>query len=171
MTWANLISLLRLPLGAAFLATPRTDLRVGLIIAAAASDYVDGWVARRFAQQSRAGEMLDPITDKIFVLCTLAAFLLEDVLNVWELALLLIRDLYTFAGFVAVRALNLAVHFRARFSGKVVTTLQLLAILTLTAYPQAARAAVILTAAAGVWAIYDYTRYGLQSLRAGAHAG
>lgn len=171
MTWANLISLLRLPLGAAFLATPRTDARIAILIAAAASDYMDGWVARRFGQHSRAGEMLDPITDKLFILCTLIAFVREDAVGLLELALLLIRDVYTFLGFLAARAGALPIHFRARFSGKVVTTLQLVAILTFTAYPRGARAIVIITAAAGVWAIFDYTRYGLRSLRAGAHAG
>jgi cardiolipin synthase len=128
-------------------------------------------VARRFRQGSRAGELIDPITDKLFVLCTLAAFLRADVVRLWELALLLLRDIFALLAFAAASALRLPIHFRARFSGKVVTTLQLAAALTFTAVPQGARTAVLITAAASVWAIADYTRFGLRSLRGGAHAG
>lgn len=34
---------------------------------AAVTDLIDGWVARRFNQQSRFGEFLDPVADKLMV--------------------------------------------------------------------------------------------------------
>jgi cardiolipin synthase (CMP-forming) len=40
---------------------------LALYIIGAATDYIDGWVARRYGLHSKMGQMLDPIADKIFV--------------------------------------------------------------------------------------------------------
>jgi len=40
-----------------------------IFLVAAATDYLDGWVARKFNQVSDTGKFLDPICDKILVLC------------------------------------------------------------------------------------------------------
>ena len=34
---------------------------------AAVTDFIDGWVARRYGQTSRFGEFLDPVADKLMV--------------------------------------------------------------------------------------------------------
>ena len=45
------------------------DLAVAVVIgAAAATDFLDGWVARRVRATSRWGALLDPIADRVFVL-------------------------------------------------------------------------------------------------------
>ena len=44
---------------------------VTTFIAAAASDGIDGWMARKFNQQSRLGALLDPIADKGLVITAL----------------------------------------------------------------------------------------------------
>lgn len=44
-----------------------------IVILAFATDIADGWVARRFKKESTLGKMLDPVVDKIFVLCTVHA--------------------------------------------------------------------------------------------------
>ncbi|MEM1343329.1 MAG: CDP-diacylglycerol--glycerol-3-phosphate 3-phosphatidyltransferase [Pseudomonadota bacterium] len=46
-----------------------------LFIAAALTDYLDGWIARRFDKISALGAMLDPIADKAMVLCALAVLM------------------------------------------------------------------------------------------------
>lgn len=165
LTWANAISLLRIPLGAIFILDDRTVTRVAILLAAAASDYLDGWVARTFAQGSRTGEILDPLTDKLFILSTLAAYVLSGVFTAWELVILLARDIVTALAFAIAGLLKLPIHFRARFSGKVVTALQTLTVLAVTAFPQAARTAVLLTGTASAWAITDYLLFGIRSLR------
>lgn len=40
---------------------------LALYILGAVTDYIDGWVARRYDLHSEMGQMLDPIADKIFV--------------------------------------------------------------------------------------------------------
>jgi CDP-diacylglycerol--glycerol-3-phosphate 3-phosphatidyltransferase len=167
----NLISLSRVPLGAAFLVSERAGVRVAILLAAAATDYLDGWVARRFGRRSRAGELVDPITDKVFVLAVLGSFVRSGAVALWELAVLLARDIVTVLAFVIAKALRLPVRFRARFSGKVVTTLQIATVLVMTVYAPLTRTAVLVTGAASLVAIADYLRFGRRALRAREHGG
>lgn len=171
LNWANAVSLSRIPLAVAFLMTERAGARVALLLAAAASDYVDGWLARRWRQGSRLGEILDPATDKVFVIVTLAAFLRDGTLALRELLILLARDLATVTAFGVALLLRLPLRFRARFSGKVVTVLQIATVVVLTTRPAAATAAILITGLASAWAIIDYLRAGARSLRAGARRG
>lgn len=161
----NLISLLRIPLAVAFVVSDRTDLRLAILGAAAASDYVDGWIARRYRQGSRAGEILDPLTDKAFVITALATLVHTGALTIAEVLILTARDIVTLLGFAASLVLRLRIRYRSRFSGKVVTTLQLATVIAAIAFPAATRPAVLITGAAAVWAIADYITSGVRALR------
>lgn len=54
------------------------ELALLLFVAAALTDYADGWLARRWGQQSALGTMLDPIADKAMVLCALFGLVARD---------------------------------------------------------------------------------------------
>ncbi len=54
-----------------------------LFVAAAATDWLDGWLARRRDQQSDLGRMLDPIADKLIVAAVLVAMIAAK-LNEWQ---------------------------------------------------------------------------------------
>lgn len=164
-TLPNLVSLSRLALAGWFVAaaTPRTQ--AVIIVLAAASDFLDGWFARRFNLRSRAGEILDPVTDKLFVLTVLLTLLLRGQLRLAHLLLLLIRDLYTTAAFIYARARRLPLRFKARFSGKVVTTLQIATVLAVVIAPALFLWTLGVTLAASVFAMYDYTAAGMRDLR------
>jgi cardiolipin synthase (CMP-forming) len=58
-----------------------------LYIFIAATDWFDGYIARRFNQMSEFGRFLDPIADKILVAAMFVAFAANDVINGWWLAL------------------------------------------------------------------------------------
>jgi CDP-diacylglycerol--glycerol-3-phosphate 3-phosphatidyltransferase len=161
----NLLSLTRIPLAVAFVLVSSTTARVVIIVAAGLSDYLDGWWARTRGPRTRMGELLDPVTDKLFVVTALAAFAIWRVIAPAELLVLLARDLYVTAGFLLVTALRAPVRPRARFPGKLVTTLQILAVLGLTLVPRHARLIVLATAAASIWAIADYTVAGAREWR------
>jgi cardiolipin synthase (CMP-forming) len=168
-TWSpgipNLLSLARLPLAAAFLLAQSTAARVTIITLAAVSDYLDGWWARNRGPRTRTGELLDPVTDKVFIVTALIAFATARAITAVELIVLLLRDLFVIAAFTTVLALRLPVRLRSRFPGKVVTTLQIAAILVLTLAPGATRPVVLATLAASAWAMADYTGAGLRQLR------
>lgn len=65
----------------------------GLFIAAAATDALDGWLARRFDQMSELGAVLDPLADKALLLASLAVLCVAhhpDLPLVWAAALVIL---------------------------------------------------------------------------------
>jgi cardiolipin synthase len=58
---------------------------VGLFIVAAITDFLDGYLARAWAQQSPLGRMLDPIADKLLVAACLLMLSADGTINGWSL--------------------------------------------------------------------------------------
>lgn len=158
-TIPNLLSISRLALAAAFVATDRVDVRIVLVMLALATDYLDGWIAREFGPMTRMGALLDPVTDRVFALVGVSAFLFEGLLTTWEYFVMISRDIMTAIGFVVARAMPSlrGVAFRARFPGKLVTVLQLATFIALLIRPRAAQPMIVVVALVSAWAIADYT--------------
>lgn len=96
-TLPNLISLARL-LGVPlflylFLAAGQDIAALVVLAAGGTSDWLDGWVARRTAQVSRLGELLDPLADRLYILATLLAFTAREIVPWQFTATLLAREL------------------------------------------------------------------------------
>ncbi|MFL5605280.1 MAG: CDP-alcohol phosphatidyltransferase family protein [Gemmatimonadaceae bacterium] len=155
----NLLSCSRLVLAAGFVAASETEARVGLIGAAAITDFLDGWLARRANATSRWGALLDPIADRVFALTVTGTFLFTGRLSIWGCLVLLMRDIATAVGFVVARVIPWlrAVKFQARLGGKVVTVLQLLTLAAVLVYPRAVRPLLAAVAFTSVVSISDYT--------------
>ena len=158
-TLPNLLSCSRLVLAAGFVAAGATEARVGLIGAAAATDFLDGWLARRVRATSRWGALLDPVADRVFVLTVVATFLFTGRLSTSAYFVLLMRDLATAIGFLVARVIPWlrTVPFQARRLGKVVTVLQLLTLAAVLVLPEAVTLLLGGVAAASVLSIVDYT--------------
>lgn len=75
-----------------FLVADQWGWAVVVLAVGGTSDWIDGWLARRLGQVSRLGELLDPLADRLYILATLLAFTVEEVVP-WEFtAALLARD-------------------------------------------------------------------------------
>jgi cardiolipin synthase len=61
----------------------------------AAGDYVDGFLARATGQYSRMGAILDPIVDRLTILCGAAVCWHFELLPRWALAVLAAREVAT----------------------------------------------------------------------------
>jgi cardiolipin synthase len=61
----------------------------------AAGDYVDGFLARATGQYSRMGALLDPVVDRLTILCGVVVCWHFELLPRWALALLVIREVVT----------------------------------------------------------------------------
>jgi len=133
--------------------------RVALLAGATLSDWLDGFLARRRSRGTRWGALLDPIADKTFVLSAFLTMLAAGRLTIVGLLVVLSRDVATLIGFlVAWRLPELkASRFKARFPGKVVTTLQLATLFVLVLVPRATVPLIAATGIASVAAITDYT--------------
>lgn len=155
----NLVSMSRFAMAVAFLATPAPDARIALIGAASLSDVLDGWIARRRHAVTRLGAMIDPIADRTFVLVAVAVFLATGRITRVQYFVLLFRDIMTAIGFLVARTVSWlrAIPFRARWAGKLVTTLQLLALIIVLVAPRGAPWAIGAVGVASIIAISDYT--------------
>jgi len=58
------------------------------------TDWLDGYAARKLNQQTRLGELLDPLVDRLYVVAAILALVITDELPRVFLALFLIRDLF-----------------------------------------------------------------------------
>jgi cardiolipin synthase len=58
---------------------------LAIFIVAGVSDFLDGYFARIWAQQSSLGRMLDPIADKLLVSSCLLMLAAEDTIHGWSL--------------------------------------------------------------------------------------
>jgi cardiolipin synthase (CMP-forming) len=96
-TIPNLISVLRLlgvPLFLWLLLGPKADgWALVVLVVAGISDWADGKVARLLNQYSKLGEMLDPAADRLYILATLIAFVIRDIIPWWVAAIIVGRDL------------------------------------------------------------------------------
>jgi cardiolipin synthase len=96
LTIPNLLSVLRLagvPLFLYLLLGPREDGWALLILVFAGfSDWLDGKLARWLNQMSRLGALLDPAADRLYVFCTLLAFVVRDIVPLWIALVLVGRE-------------------------------------------------------------------------------
>ncbi len=130
---SNILSALRLPLALAFLSENQT-LRCLAIIAAMLTDCLDGYFARRFRNTSQLGAVLDPLTDKFFVVFLFITFILEGSLTPLQMLAMLGRDfaVLTFGIYLYLTGDWERYQFRAIWCGKVTTFFQFLVLMGLT---------------------------------------
>jgi phosphatidylglycerophosphate synthase len=155
----NALSLSRLPLAVFFVFMEDPLARVGLVAAAALTDFLDGWIARHKHLESYWGALIDPIADRGFVMVALLTFMLEGQLTPLEFGILVVRDVATGLGFVVSRLVPQfrRVMFKARMLGKVVTTLQLLALMAVLVAPVLVRPLVVVVGLTALASVADYT--------------
>jgi CDP-diacylglycerol--glycerol-3-phosphate 3-phosphatidyltransferase len=97
---------------------------------AAITDFIDGWVARRFGQSSRFGEFLDPVADKLMVVTVLV--MLVQAQSAWFediIAMIIIgREITISALREWMATIGERANVKVSFAGKVKTTLQMFGI-------------------------------------------
>src|SRR5579871_792828 len=105
----NLLSLSRVaaaPLAFWLLSSGNKSAFIIVLLIAGLTDYLDGWVARRFHFESRLGLVLDSVTDKVLVIVTVLALLNAHYLSWTDLILLLVRDIGVLAGAAVILIVN-----------------------------------------------------------------
>jgi cardiolipin synthase len=97
LTVPNVLSALRLvgvPVFLWLLFTHQDIWAFVVLLLSGVTDYLDGKIARRFNLVSRVGELLDPLADRLYVLTTLVALTIRDIIPLWLLIVLVARDLF-----------------------------------------------------------------------------
>lgn len=90
---------------------------------AIATDWFDGWYARKYNQVTNLGKILDPIADKLLVLISFSVFVYLDVVSIWWLIPILIREIVVTIYRFIFLSKNIVVA--AAKSGKIKTVMQM----------------------------------------------
>jgi phosphatidylglycerophosphate synthase len=163
----NMLSVLRLGLAAAFPLIPAEHehwhWRVIVVAAAGFSDWLDGFVARRWGAKSPSGVLLDAVADKLFVFSVLMTLTIKEprLIEWWQMLLVIARDLAV--AFVAayVTARRDWPAFRRlvpRLPGRLTTGFQFALFLAIVIWPQTpfATFVLVLTVLCSLLAALDY---------------
>jgi cardiolipin synthase len=121
---ANALTGLRIALAPVFLVLYVHGDRVRALAAfaaAAATDVLDGLVARALRQHTRLGAFLDPIADKFLAACALFALAASGQLPLWLPVLVVIRDLFQLLGAGILRTLHHTIPVAPTRIGKYAT--------------------------------------------------
>ncbi len=76
-----------------FLEINKPNYVFALIILGGITDYFDGYFARRLNLKTKFGAIIDPLTDKIFLLIPLLWLCKTDLIPFWSIAVVLFREL------------------------------------------------------------------------------
>src|SRR5580704_3898786 len=94
---------------------------------AAFTDVLDGWLARRFGSQSKIGQYLDPVADKILLTSIYVGLALGGAVPLWIVLLIIARDLWILLlSGVALRFTEFR-HLEPSLWGKASTFFQIMA--------------------------------------------
>jgi phosphatidylglycerophosphate synthase len=131
--------------------------RVVILAVAAASDLLDGVLARRFGS-SRLGAFLDPVADKLFMAAAFAVVAFSGRLEPYEIAGVLLRDAAATVAFIVTAVTGRPTSIPARLGGKAVTVAQCLTLAAFLAGSALLRPMAWATSAIALYAIWDYSK-------------
>ena len=77
-----------------------------IILIVAVTDFLYGFIERRFGVQSDFGKILDPLADKIFIFCVVVALLLKFGLPIWFSIVIITRDVFILSAGLLFLVLN-----------------------------------------------------------------
>ena len=108
LTIPNVISVVRLlcvPIFLWLLFGRDDEFAAALLLAVlGATDWVDGYIARRFGQVSELGKILDPTADRILLLTAIVAIVVSGAVPLWVALLAIVRE-----SLVALAAIGLGI--------------------------------------------------------------
>ena len=172
----NVLSVLRLGLAAIFPFISAEHeywhWRVVVVAAAGFSDWLDGFVARRYGAKSPSGVLLDAVADKLFVFSVLLTLTIMEprLLEWWQMLLVIARDLAVafVAAYVAgKRDWPAFRRLVPRLPGRLTTGFQFALFLVIVIWPQTpfATLVLILTVLCSLLAASDYLGLFVKALR------
>jgi cardiolipin synthase len=91
------------------------------------TDWLDGYLARRWQATSKLGQILDPLADKFLLLSVYLTLALYNLIPIWLTVLVITRDFLILtigSGIILSKQLNISLA--PQFMGKISTTLQML---------------------------------------------
>jgi len=136
-------------------------LALGIFILASVTDWVDGYVARKYAQVSDFGKFLDPLADKLLVISAMTLLCQWNRMPAWALMIVLTRE-FAVTGLRLV-AVGKGKVIAAGWSGKVKTAATMIGLCVLMAFPTVAWLDWAIVAVIIVTTVYSGVEYFIQN--------
>ena len=106
---------------------------LGIFVVASLTDYIDGYIARKYNQVSDFGKFLDPLADKLLVIAAMAMFCEWGIIPAWALMIVLTRE-FAVTGLRLVAVGNGTV-IAAGKSGKIKTASTMIGLCVMMVFP------------------------------------
>jgi cardiolipin synthase len=127
--WLTVLRILLIPVFVTLLVYAKPGQALVVFVCAAATDLLDGYVARRRGLQSRLGAFLDPMADKLLLVSSFVTLTWLNALPFWIAAVVISRDVILMVGALAIHMAGGRIHPRPTRAGKLATFFQVLTVL------------------------------------------
>lgn len=139
MTTANIISLIRIFMIPVFIVLALVNFpyheyaAMGVFILASATDWVDGYIARKYNQITTFGKFLDPLADKLLVVAAALVLIENGIMGSVPAFIIIARELIVTS--LRIVAMGEGIVIAAQKSGKAKTCIQMIGTVALFAAP------------------------------------
>ena len=136
-------------------------LSLALFIIASVTDYIDGYIARKYNQVSDLGKFLDPLADKLLTIAAMCMFCEWGAFPAWALMIVLTREF-------AVSGLRMVAGPKGKIiaagkSGKFKTASTMIGLCVLMAFPTVVALQWIVMIMIVVTTVYSGVEYFIQN--------
>ena len=136
-------------------------LSLAVFIIASLTDYIDGYIARKYNQVSDFGKFLDPLADKLLVIAAMTMFCQWGIFPAWALMIVLTREF----GVTGLRlvAVGKGTVIAAGKSGKFKTASTMIGLCVMMAFPQIVLLNNVIIGVIVITTVYSGVEYFIQN--------
>lgn len=129
----TILRILLIPVFIGFMTYRQYGYALAALLCAGVTDALDGLVARMTNQQTRLGEILDPLADKLLLTSAFLTLAALRLVPSWVVILVVSRDVILMLGTVVAHVTNVSIDIRPTVLGKGTTLCQLTYVLLVVA--------------------------------------
>ncbi len=171
MNIPNILTIIRLLLVPIFILVYFSTLENHLLLAviifivAGVTDFLDGFIARKFKLITKIGQVMDPLADKLMQLSVLTCITIDGLIPIWIIIIYGAKELTMIFGGVFLYTQKEKMVIPANSFGKVATITFYLAVLSLAIYDEYSHYVFIIAISFAVLAFVQYSIIGSTKLK------
>lgn len=154
----TIVRIIMVPIVMALMLTGHNIAALVVFALASVTDFLDGYIARKYNLVSSFGKIMDPLADKLLAFGALITFIQIDVVSVWAPIIIIAREFFVTS--MRVVAVSKGKVIAASWWGKIKTNVQLFALIfALLLYKSHAEIAGMLIWIAAIFTIASWIAY------------